>query len=205
MSQKTDRLRRQLITGLLRQFHLQRMEQRLPPGVALALFNFFNSGLSIGLIAVIALISKEAFIFPSLGATAFILFYLPMAEAASPRNVLSSHLLGALSGWSVLWLFGLNDAPSALSAGMDWPHAFAAALSMALIASLMALLRIAHPPAAATALIVSLGLMPHLNQIPILMTGVLVLLTQAFVLNRLAGIPYPLWSQKKKPQQSNHH
>jgi CBS-domain-containing membrane protein len=201
MSKKTDRLRRQLIIGLMRQFHLERMEKRLPPGMALALFNFFNSGLSIGLIAVIALITKEAFIFPSLGATAFILFYLPRTEVASPRNVLSSHLVGALCGWGVLWMFGLNDAPSAMAAGMDWPHAFSASLSMALTASLMALLRIAHPPAAATSLIVSLGLMPHLNQIPILMTGVLVLLTQAFVLNRLAGIPYPLWALKQSPRK----
>lgn len=199
MSQKTDRLRRQLITGLLRQLHLEKMEQRLPPGVALALFNFFNSGLSIGLIAVIALVSGEAFIFPSLGATAFILFYVPMAEAASPRNVLCGHLVGALSGWLSLAMLGLTDTPSPLTHGMDWPHAIAAALSMSLTASLMVWLRIAHPPAAASALIVSLGLMPALEQIPVLMAGVVVLLIQAFVLNRLAGIRYPVWSHRVTP------
>ena len=196
MSQRTDRLRRQLILGLLRKLHLQNIAMRLPPQLALALFNFFNGGLSIGLIAVIALITREAFIFPSLGATAFILFYIPMSEVASPRNVFCGHLTGALCGWSSLALFGLTDAPSALSSGMDWPHAFSAALSMGMAASMMVLLRVAHPPAAATALIVSLGLMPQLSQIPVLMTGVVVLLTQAIVLNRLAGVRYPLWSQR---------
>lgn len=202
MSQKTERLRRQLIVGLMRHFHLQQVEKWLPPRLALALFNFFNSGLSIGLIAVIALISGEAFIFPSLGATAFILFYLPMAEAASPRNVFSAHLVGALAGWLSLWLFGLADMPSVLNGGMDWSYAFAAALSMALTTSIMVLLRIAHPPAAATTLVVSLGLMPQLSQLPILMSAVAVLLTQAFILNRLAGIPYPLWSTKNHSAQS---
>ena len=196
MSQRTDRLRRQLILGLFRKLNLPRLASRLSPQQALALFNFFNGGLSIGLIAIIALITREAFIFPSLGATAFILFYIPMSEAAAPRNVFCGHLTGALCGWSSLALFGLTDAPSALSSGMDWPHAFSASLSMGLATSMMVLLRVVHPPAAATSLIVSLGLMPQLNQVPVLMTGVVVLLCQAFILNRLAGIRYPLWSQR---------
>ena len=196
MSHRTDRLRHQLILGLLKKFDLHELASRLSPQQALAVFNFFNGGLSIGLIAIIALITREAFIFPSLGATAFILFYIPMSEAASPRNVFCGHLTGALCGWSSLALFGLTDAPSALSSGMDWPHAFSASLSMGLATSMMVLLRVVHPPAAATSLIVSLGLMPQLEQVPVLMTGVVVLLCQAFVLNRLAGIRYPLWSQR---------
>jgi len=58
----------------------------------------------------------------------------------------------------------------------------------------MVLLRVAHPPAGATALIVSLGLMPDPAQLPILMAGVGLLLVHAFIMNRLAGIPYPVWS-----------
>ena len=56
------------------------------------------------------------------------------------------------------------------------------------------LLKVAHPPAGATALIVSLGLMPDPAQLPILMAGVALLLIHAFIMNRLAGIPYPVWS-----------
>ncbi|MEC7378186.1 MAG: HPP family protein, partial [Pseudomonadota bacterium] len=66
---------------------------------------------------------------------------------------------------------------------------------LGLTGCLMVLLRVAHPPAGATALIVSLGLMPDPAQLPILMAGVGLLLVHAFVMNRLAGIPYPVWSR----------
>jgi CBS domain-containing membrane protein len=194
MSERTDRIRWQLVSGLLRRLHLERFTERYPHHVVLALFNFVNGTLSIGLIATVALLTHQAFIFPSLGATAFILFHLPLAEAASPRNVLCSHFLGALCGWLCLALFGLQDEPSAFIEGMDLARVGAAALALGSTAGLMALLRIPHPPAGATSLVVSLGLMPALGQIPVLLAGVMLLLAQAFLLNRLAGIPYPLWA-----------
>jgi hypothetical protein len=36
--------------------------------------------------------------------------------------------------------------------------------------------------------------MPNPAQLPILMAGVALLLAHAFVMNRLAGIPYPVWA-----------
>lgn len=197
MGLRNERLRWQLATGLLSQLHLERLSRRFEPQVVLAAFNFVNGAVSIGLIATVALLTQEAFIFPSLGATAFILFYVPLAQPASPRNALCGHLVGAVAGWISLLVFGLLDAPSAMAGGVDWPRVGAAALSLGTTSSMMVLLRVSHPPAGATALIVSLGLMPHLGQIPILLCGVSLLLAQAFVMNRLAGIPYPLWSAKK--------
>jgi CBS domain-containing membrane protein len=194
MSQRTDHVRWQLVSGLLRRFHLERFTERYPHHLVLAAFNLVNGTLSIGLIATVALVTQQAFIFPSLGATAFILFHLPMAEAAAPRNVLCAHLMGAVCGWLCLVLFGLLDHPSAFEEPMDYARVGAAALALGTTAGLMALLRIPHPPAGATSLIVALGLMPALAQIPVLIAGVLLLLGQALVLNRLAGIPYPLWS-----------
>jgi hypothetical protein len=43
-------------------------------------------------------------------------------------------------------------------------------------------------------LIVSLGLQVHLWQLGVLILAVVLLTVQAFVINRLAGIPNPLWS-----------
>lgn len=194
MSERTDRIRWQLVSGLLRRLHLERYTERYPHHVVLAAFNLVNGTFSIGLIALVALETHQTFIFPSLGATAFILFHLPLAEAASPRNVLCAHLLGAICGWLCLALFGLRDEPSAFVEGMNLARVGAAALALGSTAGLMALLRIPHPPAGATSLIVSLGLMPGLAQIPVLIAGVLLLLVQALVLNRLAGIPYPFWA-----------
>jgi len=98
-----------------------------------------------------------------------------------------------VAGFLALALFGLLDAPSAVANGVDAARVGAAALSLGACGAFMILFRSPHPPAGATALIVSLGLMPHPGQFPVLMSGVLLLVGQAFLMNRLAGIPYPLW------------
>lgn len=194
MSYKNDKLRWQLVSGVLQALHLERLMAKYSPRVVMAMFNLVNSGVSIALVAVLALATQEAFIFPSLGATAFILFHVPMAQAASPRNVLSGHFIGAVMGLIGLYLFGLQEAPSAFLTGVDLSRVGAVAVAMGLTGCLMVALNMVHPPAGATALIVSLGLMPDLEQLPVLMAGVLLLLTHAFLCNRLAGIAYPLWS-----------
>ena len=47
--------------------------------------------------------------------------------------------------------------------------------------------------AGATTLIVSLGILREPEQLAVLMLAVALLLVQGFVINRLAGIPYPVW------------
>ncbi len=197
MGQRNEQLRWQLARGLTRALHIERLASRYSRNTVMAAFNFVNGTISIALVSLVALATQEAFIFPSLGATAFILFYVPLAEPASPRNTLCGHLIGAIIGLLSLYAFGLADHPSAFSTGVDMARVGAAGLSLGLTSSLMVILRVAHPPAGATALIVSLGLMPNPAQLPVLMAGVLLLLAQAFVINRLAGIPYPLWSKNR--------
>lgn len=194
MGLRNEQLRWQLVKGLLQAFHLERLANRYSRTSVMATFNLINGSFSIALVSFVALFTQEAFIFPSLGATAFILFYVPMAQPASPRNTLCGHLIGALSGLLSLYIFGLQGQESAFVTGVDLPRVGAAALSLGLTSCLMVILRVAHPPAGATALIVSLGLMPDPAQLPILMAGVALLLAHAFVMNRLAGIPYPVWS-----------
>ncbi|HLV76821.1 MAG TPA: HPP family protein [Marinobacter sp.] len=194
MGRRNEQLRWQLAKGLLHALHLERLASRYSRTTVMAAFNLVNGSFSIGLVAFVALMTQQAFIFPSLGATAFILFYVPMAQPASPRNTLFGHLIGALMGMLCLYIFGLQGQPSAFQTGVDLPRVGAAALSLGLTSCLMVVLRVAHPPAGATALIVSLGLMPDPAQLPVLMAGVCLLLAHAFLMNRLAGIPYPVWS-----------
>lgn len=196
MGLRNEKLRWQLVSGVLRAFHLERLMSRYSPKLVMAVFNLVNSGVSIALVAMLALITQEPFIFPSLGATAFILFHVPLAQPASPRNVLWGHFIGALMGLVGLYLFGLQDAPSAFLTGVDLSRVGAAAIAMGLTSCLMVAFNVVHPPAGATALIVSLGLMTNPVQLSVLMGGVLILLMQAFFMNRLAGIPYPLWSTR---------
>ena len=52
------------------------------------------------------------------------------------------------------------------------------------------------PPAGATTLIISLGVLHTLPQLGIMMAGVCALVLQGVVVNRLAGVNFPLWKGK---------
>jgi CBS-domain-containing membrane protein len=56
--------------------------------------------------------------------------------------------------------------------------------------------RVPHPPAGATTLIVSLGILREPWQLGVLMVGVALLVVQGFVINRVAGIDYPAWAPR---------
>ena len=172
--------------------------KRLP---VLSLFSFVDSCISIGLMTVIAVITHSPFIFPSLGPTAFLFFFTPTAPSASPRNTLIGHAIGVVAGYASLIVTGLTIAGPALTVGITWSRVIAAGLSLGLTTSLMVLLRSPHPPAGATTLIVSLGILAQPWQLLLLMVAVGLLTLQAIIINRLAGIPYPLWSLR--PTVSN--
>jgi CBS domain-containing membrane protein len=57
----------------------------------------------------------------------------------------------------------------------------------------MALFRVNHPPAGATTLIVALGIISQPRELIVIEIAVILLPAQAFVINRIAGIRYPLW------------
>lgn len=182
-----------MLRGLLLRFRLTSLAERHDSTLVLSVFSLVNGFISIALLATVALLSGQPFIFPSLGPTAFLFFYTPLAPSASPRNALMGHLIGAVAGWVSLAAFGLLHAAPALGAGVTPGRVGAAALSLGLTSGLMVLLRAPHPPAGATTLIVSLGLLRTPAQLAVLMAAVAILALQAIVINRLAGLPYPLW------------
>jgi CBS-domain-containing membrane protein len=190
-----DRSRRRGIR-VLRRLQLRQAERRIGRRNALALYVFLNGAVSMALMAGLAHFTRSPLIFPSLGPTAFLLFHRPLHPASSPRNTIIGHLIGALAGWVALALFGLLAAPTFLEAGVTLPRIGAVALSLGLTNGLMVLLRASHPPAGATTLIVSLGLMTQLWELAVLMLGVGTLVLQALVINRTAGVPYPLWARQ---------
>lgn len=197
MRGRNQRARRQLAYFLLARMRLRRLARRLPPRAALALVSGFNGALSMALLAVIAILTAEPFIFPSVGASAFILFYRPLVPAASPRNVILGHAIGVLTGWLSLWAFGLFGEASVFDVGMDGARLGAITLGLGLACAGMVALNAAHPPAAATSLLVAMGLIDSLWHLPLLLAGALILVAQAFVMHRLAGVPYPLWSPRE--------
>lgn len=178
---------------ILPRFWPERLRGRWGKRLALSLFAFLNGGITTGVLALLAYWIRDPLIFPSLGPTAFLLFHRPLAKAASPRNALGGHLIGILAGWFSLAVTGLTHAPSILETGVTWPHIIAAALSIGLTSGLMILLNVPSPPAGATTLIISLGLIHEPWKYPILLAGAALLIVQGFIINRAAGIPYPLW------------
>jgi CBS-domain-containing membrane protein len=149
--------------------------------------------------AVVAVVTGSPFIFPSLGPTAFLFFYTPTAPTASPRNALIGHTIGVVAGYFSLVVTGLTMAGPAYAVGVTVPRVIAAALSLGLTSGLMVLLKAPHPPAGATTLIISLGILTQPRQLIILLLAVVMLTVQAFVINRLAGIDYPVWSPRRDP------
>jgi len=167
----------------------------------LGLFAFVNGLISIGLMAFAALVTGAPFIFPSLGPTAFLLFYTPTQPAASPRNTIGGHLIGVVAGYLSLVVFGLTDRGPALAEGVQWTNVLAAALSLGLTSGAMVWFKVPHPPAGATTLIISLGILREPWQLAVLMLAVGLLVVQGIAINRLAGIDYPLWAARPSPDQ----
>lgn len=183
-----------VLHGLAARLRLPALTARHDSRLVLAVFATVNGVVSIGVMAAAASVTGAPFVFPSLGPTAFLLFYTPLAPAASPRNTLAGHLAGVVFGYLSLVVFGLTEAGPAIAEGVTAGRVGAAALSLGLTSGAMVLLRTPHPPAGATTLIISLGVLREPAQLVVLMVAVLALVAQGLVINRLAGIPYPWWA-----------
>lgn len=157
---------------------------------------FVNGFLTIAILAALAMLSRTPFVFPSLGPTAFLFFFTPTLPTASPRHSIYGHAIGIVCGYGALLATGLQHAPPAMVAGVDIRRVLAAALSLAATGALMILLKAAHPPAGATTLIISLGIVTKPFYLLVIEIAVGLLTLQAIVINRLAGIDYPFWSRR---------
>jgi len=165
-----------------------------------ALFMFINGFISIGILCGLAMVFRTPFIFPTLGAIAFLVFFTPTTPAASPRNALCGHAIALVCGYAALWATGLQHAGPAIVTELGWTRILAAALSLATTGALMIRLNVPHPPAAATTLIVSLGVVTRPEYLVVLEAGVALLVVQAIIINRLTGVRYPLWASVPAPK-----
>jgi CBS-domain-containing membrane protein len=184
---------------LIERLRLARWLRRFPPRLVWAAFVFCNGFVAVAILAALAVLFHTPFVFPSVGPTAFLLYFMPTAPTASPRNTLCGHAIGIGCGYAALCLVGLEHAPSAILEEIHWPRVVAAALSLAATGALMILLRVVHPPAGATTLIISLGFITTPAHLCVIELAVALMAVQAWVVNRLAGIDYPLWSKPQPP------
>ena len=66
--------------------------------------------------------------FPSLGPTAYLFFFTPLAESASPRNAVLGHAIGLLCGFVAYKATGMHPFPEGFSGEVYWPRILASAL-----------------------------------------------------------------------------
>ena len=152
-------------------------------------YGFAGCAVAIMLCGLAAYLAKQPMLFPSLGPSALLFLEKPTAPESSPYNAVVGHLVGILAGVAAIAVFGLLDAPSVLEAGVTLARVGAAALSVVLVALILPPLRATHPPAGATTLLVSLGLLDQPGQLAWVLAGVVLLTAIAWALNRLAGVP----------------
>jgi CBS domain-containing membrane protein len=172
--------------------------KHFPPLLVRTIYVFLNGFISIALLSLLAVVTGTTFVFPSLGPTAYLFFFSPLAESSTPRNAILGHGIGLICGYAAFRFSALEYGPATFHNHVFWPRILAAALSLAFTGAFMVLLKINHPPAGATTLIVSLGILSLPRNLAIIEIAVVLLAGQAFLINRLAGLPYPMCNGKSR-------
>ena len=158
------------------------------------------AGFLFTVLGVIAWLSGQPFIFPSLGPSAFILAFERRSERTRTYRIVGSHLIGGIAGllaWTVIASgITLTATPPAFS-GEGFRLALSATLSIMVTTWAMIATDTVHAPACATTLIVSLGLLSTPLQVAIIVGSVIILVEVhalvLFVFKRLIGDSHPVY------------
>jgi CBS domain-containing membrane protein len=181
------------VFALIEQFRLTRLLSYYPARLTIAVYVLIGCFSSIATVSAVAFETRNPFVFPSLGPTAYLLFFTPLARSSSPKHAIIGHATGLVCGYMALLATHSTSTGGGLQSAIHEPTIFAAALSLGTTGAIMVLFRISHPPAAATTLIVSLGLLSRPIDLGTIEAAVFLLVVEAWVVNHLAGVPYPLW------------
>ncbi len=141
----------------------------------------------------LSVLVRAPLLFPAIGASAFLAFFAPRMPPSWPRNMLLGHALGAGIGAACATLLGVAAGGSWLTDGSPLAAVLAASLALALTSSAMVWLDLPHPPAGATTLIVSTGLMGGARDLAAILAAATALGVFAWLAHRLGGERYPLW------------
>lgn len=144
--------------------------------------------MTIGLLALVAMLSGTPLVFPSLGTTAFMLFHDPDAEASCARNMILGHAIGIACGFAALWRTGLANAPATMVEDLKLARVLCAAIALSSTGLLMKLANLWHPPAGATTLIVALGFISLPYHLLTMELAIVALVVLALGINRLSEL-----------------
>ena len=162
------------------------------------------AGLLFTILGVIAWGSGQPFIFPSLGPTAFVLAFVRQSDRTQSYRIIGSHLIGGIAGlvvWAVVASGASITATPPPFAHEGFRLVASATLSIVLTSWAMIATDTIHPPACATTLIVSLGLLSTPLRVSIIVGSVTILVlfhnSVLLVFKRLVGDSHPLYDNKE--------
>jgi hypothetical protein len=144
---------------------------------------------SAGLIVLVGAIGswmRQPWLFAALAPTALMVAASPGHETNNFRAIVVGHLAAIACAYLALLLLNAGAAPSMLATRVvPYPRIWASAAAMAMLAIVMPQLKSFHPPAAATALLVTLGAYRMTGKTPLaLMGGVVAIALAAEALQR---------------------
>ena len=173
------------------------LASRMDFHLASALYIFLAVSISMSILGVAAYLTSWPMIFPSLGPTVFLMFHNPSSPFAAPRNAVFGHIGACLIGLAGYWLLttgqehGYIQGTASLS---DLPVLIESSIAVGITSVFMTLTGFNHPPAASSALIAALGLMPDWRNIAVLIVAVGLISIQAWIMHKINGVKFPLWA-----------
>ncbi|ELZ76098.1 HPP family protein [Haloferax volcanii] len=151
-----------------------------------------ETGLSAGLLVAalggVAWATGQPFVFPSLGPTAFALAFRRRGTRPRSTRIVGGHAVGAVVGFAAYALIasGVTISPSLSVASTDTLRLVTSgAISVAATSWGMVELDAVHPPACATTLIVSLGLLSTPQSVATIVASVVILVGAHQVANAM--------------------
>ncbi|WP_369251686.1 HPP family protein [Streptomyces sp. R41] len=135
---------------------------------------------SVGLAVLVAAgtLTHQTVLVPPLAATMAIVTATPDSPLAQPRHVIGGHMLSCLVCFAVL--------------ALGWHGPWAAAVACGIAYGLVLVLKAAHPPAMATAVMIMLTSPPAGRFVPLLAAGAVLLVVVQMVSARLQRGIYPI-------------
>jgi hypothetical protein len=114
---------------------------------------------TIAIVAEVSLVLREPFLFPSIGPTVIAVVSRPAMRQNRPVSIISAHYFGLAVAFALLFLFHLYGQPSTLQEGFTQSRVLVVTLSIGITVIFEENTPLYHPPAAATTLLVALGVM----------------------------------------------
>ncbi len=180
------------VLSLLRRLRLDWLLSHFPPRIVRSLYVFVNGFVTIGLLALLAFVTEIHLCFHRLDPPRTLLFFSPLAKASSPRNTILGHAIGLVCGYGAFVLTGAGSIPFGTHPGIFWPRILAAALSLSATGAFMTLLDVSHPPAGATTLIVSLGIIARPRELIVIEVAVFLLVASGSIDQPACRVTLPI-------------